>query len=357
MLACLAGGDVRIWLRVSGYDAPDMVLDAHKIAWAEFLGNRYGYGDPVFDVVSSNPISLFQNDINRYGSEHHIFHILVTMALMKAPENTLLWMVAAAPPSLVGQATKQIRDAVMKGEDGSGNGTWSIRMSHRKKPFVFQFEQVLVFPEGVPAYAAYRFLPDGAVADLSVESVDLLGGNTYIADAGRGTFDGFNIVGGNIDPETIQHATDSNGGIETHIIQPVLDEIRSITGSTHVSSAHVDRWLRRWVNAGFDPEASQVMVSGNVLHLHSAFTAARNRYADWLINHKFRPALKDTKTVVLATGGGWTLLENRFLQAFPNHTLLTPTRVAHLHNVDLWNLNAYGALVLIRAQLRREGKA
>jgi hypothetical protein len=57
-------------------------IGAQNVAeYADFLGQRYGYGDGIWNLTDA-PIDLHQNTARRYGSNMHLFLMLTNIAEM-----------------------------------------------------------------------------------------------------------------------------------------------------------------------------------------------------------------------------------------------------------------------------------
>jgi hypothetical protein len=205
-----------------------------EITHADWQGKRYGYGENIWNLATRYPVETFQNSELRYGADLHLFLIFLGLALVKAPTNTPLTLVVPAPPGIINRVAKIMRDNILAGEDGSGNGTWNITLNGAKKPQTFVVERVITVPEGVPGYAAYRFDIQGDIVPLdSEQGYDYLTGQVRIVDLGFGTADAFDILDGGIAADSIDHATHPELGIATLMLQPLLDEIQRMTRAEH----------------------------------------------------------------------------------------------------------------------------
>lgn len=336
--------------RLSGSD----VEGQHIVDYADWQGDRYGFGDGIWDVATRYPIETHQNTEGRYGSDMHLFLIMVTLALMGYKNGEHLKLVVPAPPGLLDQVSPQIKASIIAGEDGKGTGKWTIALNG-KKPISLYIDKVICVPEGQPAFFAYRFDAEGNVVELpTADGYDALSGNVQIVDLGFGTCDTFQIQNGIVAPESIIHSTDTSGGISTHITTPVLDEIRSITGSSHLTQAHVDGWLRFWAANGYREEAASVIVSGKSMNLHNIFTRRSERYAQWVIQEKLNPAWRNGADSILEVGGGWLYIEPAVRRYFPKRLIITPLMYEHTKNLSLVDLNAFGGLIIAAVSLKKQ---
>jgi hypothetical protein len=320
----------------------------HKLEYVDWFGERFGIGDGVWDLATRYPVETHQNTESRYGSEMHVFLALAILAKLKAPTRTPLTLVIPAPPGLLNKVSKKIKDTFKAGENGSGDGVWTISLNG-KKPQSFTVGRVITVAEGQGAFSAYRFDIDGNPVDLtSSQGYDALSGHVQIVDLGYGTADTYDIFNGRTAPESIIHATDPSGGLATHMLQPVLDKVKELTDATHLTPAHVDGWFRAWLKNG----NATVTVSGKTLDLQNLFEKVCGRYADWVMQMKIEPAWRNGADSVLEVGGGWLYIGSKVSSYYRRRTLLSPTLFEHTAGVPLYDLNAYGQLALVAHNLR-----
>jgi len=334
---------------VTGAQIDDAMIAQHEIDYADYEGERWGIGEGVWEIANRYPPETYQNDKGRYGSAFHTFMALVTLAKLDAPQNEPLTVIVPAPPSYVSEVKPAIKLALV--------GEHIIRMKGDKKDRLYHIHKVIVTTEGVPAFCAYRYDINGHVVDLpSPKGYDYLSGMVEVIDIGFGTLDSFTITNGKMNADLIAHATDPDGGILMHIINPVLDEVRNLTGATHITASHVDGWLRKWIQAKYNPDAATVRVGNKTLKLHGKLDSLTSRYADWVIQTKLKPLPREI-TTVMESGGGWVLLDERVKTVFKRLTFLSPQQFHHLQYVPVWELNAYGSLVMLAAKRRYRQKS
>lgn len=343
---------VRVRLRDTRISSEVTSIAATEVTKVEFAGVLYGVGEGVWEI-SDYPVETFSNSEMRYGSEHQICMILSAIALMGVETESELTLLLSAPPGHVNNVAKRMKDAFAAGDSGLGDGWWHIRVKNERKERAYRIKRVLVVPEGVNAFAAYAYDANGnnVILPHAQTGHDLLTGNVFIADGGMGTFDGFTIKNGKINEQSIEHATDSNGGIQTHLVLPLMDYIRAEFGKAGQSAptlnqAQVDSWLRQWAMAGFNEEGAYFTVNGIRLNIHVIATRFAQQYARWLIEEKLEPAFRRGADTILLAGGTWVYTLNDILNAYPKRNILYPTRVEHLRGIDMWELNSYGGLPL-----------
>jgi hypothetical protein len=278
--------------------------------------------------------------------------LLCLLAAMNAPEDTPLTIVTSAPPSLVNKIAKTIKKNLRYGEAKDKSGTWTIRMSYDKKPRTFVISKVIVVPEGVGAFSAYAYDANGndvLIPTQADSSDDSLTGNVHIHDAGLGTYDTYVVRNGQLDTESMAFATDPDGGIQRHMIEPVMDYIRDQfikTGESvpSLKRVQVDSWLRDWSLGKTKPQHARVKVHGRILDLQAIFELVSLRYSRYIIEEKLERSFQQGADTVLLSGGGWVYVLPHILKQYKNKNVLYPGVVPHLKGIPLWELNAYGAL-------------
>ncbi|PJF38811.1 MAG: hypothetical protein CUN54_10050, partial [Phototrophicales bacterium] len=139
-------------------------------------------------------------------------------------------------------------------------------------------EHVSVYPEGIGAAACFVLDEKGNV----IES-DVLAGETLILDSGVYTLDALKLVDGNFNPETLEHATWDNGGIDVHIRQPILRTLKKQGGDDFavVTVDDIDRVIRLGAASG----EYTLRVAGYEVDLSPLLEKYRERYAAWIANN------------------------------------------------------------------------
>mgnify|MGYP000154945751 CR=1 FL=1 len=340
--------------RVTGYSlSKEVTADSDKVVYADFMGARYGVGEGIWEQTD-NPVQTFSNSRDRYGSDYHIFQVLVAIALMGVETEEPLTLIISAPPGLVNEVAPLIKGHFLNGESGMRDGHWSIKLSAEKEARTYHIAKVIVVPEGAGSFAAYAFDANGNDAPVAHEGRghDLLAGRVLVLDGGMGTFDSYIIQDGKLASQSIQHATDSNFGISRLLIQPVrdyvLNELRTKgKAPTSIYDPRIDSWLKQ-STAGDDVK---VTFSGVPLDLYWPLTSIKQQAADLVIAQKVAPLLPNVDTVLI-TGGLWTYLAGHLLSAYPNENILVPNMFEHTAKIPLWDLNAYGGLAMAANNMR-----
>lgn len=343
---------------VTGYNLNTEVtsIGTNEMVYADVKGGRFGIGDGVWEQ-SKYPPETFVNSSERYGSDIHIFMLLCLLAALHAPQDTPLTIVTSAPPGLVNAVAKTIKQNLRNGENKDKTGTWSIRMSYDKEWRNYVIGKVIVVPEGIGAFSAYAFdangndvlLPSGSGSDD-----DLLTGNVHIHDAGQGTYDTYIVRNGKLDPESMSFATDADGGILRHMVEPVMDYVRDQFTKAGLSvpklkPVQVDAWLRAWATGKMKQAHAKVKLGGKVLDLHPVFESVAEGFARYIISEKLERSFAQGADTILLAGGGWVFVLPVILKQYSNRHLLHPDAVNHLKGIQIWELNAYGLLPLSAA--------
>lgn len=330
-------------------------MGAQNVAeYADFAGQRYGYGDGIWNL-SDAPIDLHQNTSRRYGGNMHIFLIMVNLAEMGVKSGSELTLIIPAPPGLLNEVSPQIKKVLLAGEKGDSSGEWTIQLRRDKKPRTYIFKRIITVAEGAGAYAAYRFDQDGDVATLSDgQGGDMMAGRVVVLDLGAGTGDTYTIQDGNLNPDSIAHATDDKAGVIHNILKPLLnDVIDAVPQATHMTTAHMDSVLRRYV---VNPQAESAMlrVSGKNIDLEKSILANCERYADWIAANKIDPLWASGTDAIIEAGGGWLYIDSFLRQWYGDRLILIPSQFAHTRQIALFDLNGVGQLRLAAAVMKAQ---
>jgi hypothetical protein len=322
--------------------------------YADFLGQRYGYGDGIWNLADA-PIDLHQNTERRYGGNMHLFLMLVNIAEMGVKSGSELTVIVPAPPGLLNKVAPQIKQSILTGEDGSGDGLWTIQLRTDKKARGYRFARVVVMPEGAGAFAAFRLnLQEETVELLDRSGDDLLGGRVAVLDLGAGTGDTYVIHDGNLNPETILHATDDKAGVIHNLLRPILNDVlTAVPGTTHLTTAHIDGLLRRYTAAP-SPENATLRVSGKIVNLEHSILSNVERYAEWVASNKLDPLWASGTDAAVMAGGGWMYIASFVKQWYPDRLILSPEMFKHTRGIALWDLNGVGQLAFAAAVMKAQ---
>lgn len=334
-------------------------LGSQNIAeYADFLGQRYGYGDDIWNLTDA-PIDTHQNSERRYGGNMHIFLILVNIAAMGVKSGSELSLIVPAPPGLLNQVGKTIKENLRAGERGDGSGEWSIQLRNDKKPRTYIIKRVIVMPEGAGAYAAFRVNLEGESVPLpDANGADMLSGRVAVLDLGAGTGDNYVIYDGNLNPESIAHATDARAGVIHNLQQPILGDIMTaVPSAQHLTTSHVDALLRRYVSATTDEDrqaAAVLRVSGKSINVEESILYNCNRYAEWIAANKIDALWGAGTDAIIMAGGGWLYISSFIREMYPDRLILSPDMFKHTRSIALYDLNGYGQLAFSAAAMRAQ---
>lgn len=322
--------------------------------YADFMGQRYGYGDHIWDLTDA-PIDLHQNTARRYGGNMHIFLLLVNIASLGVKSGSELTLIVPAPPGMLNEVGPVIKKSILDGENGQGDGVWSIQLRKDKKPREYRFIRVITIPEGAGAFAAYRFDLNGdAVELLDRQGADMLSGRVAVLDLGAGTGDTYTIFDGSLNPDAIAHATDDRAGVISNVLRPILGEVmQAVPEAKHLTTAHIDSVLRRYVKQP-SQEAATIRVSGKNINLEKTLLSTCERYAEWIAANKLDPLWASGVDAVVEAGGAWLYIENWVKSWYPDRLLLTPAMFPHTRNIALFDLNGVGQLSFAAAVMKMQ---
>jgi hypothetical protein len=340
--------------RVTGATLKSDLGVQHTVDYADFMGQRYGYGDGIWNLTDA-PIDLHQGSARRYGGSMHIFFSLVNIAELDVKSGMELTLIVPTPPGLLNQVKPQIQEAFMAGEAGTGDGVWSIQLRTDRQPRRYTIRRVIVVPEGAGAYAAYRFGMDGAIIPLPDNSGgDLLSGRVVVLDLGAGTGDTYTIFNGNVAPDQIAHATDDRAGVIHNLMQPLLGDILdAVPQARHYTTAHVDALLRAYI-ANPSPETATVRISGKTVNLEKHISDAIRRYAEWVSANKVDALFARGVDAILMAGGGWLYIASTIRGWYPDRLIFAPDQFRHTKSIPLYDLNGIGQLALAAAVMRSQ---
>ena len=311
-----------------------------QYTWADWYGHRYIVGDDVLRVTRRHLER--HTGSNRYGNELHQFLVAFALAQLGVREGGVD-LTLFAPPGIYADARQTII-----GRFAENDGQVQIQLKGDRRPRTWRYETVTVWPEGIGAAACFVLDDDGHPVPS-----DVLSGEVLVLDMGAHTLDALQLVNGNFNPETLEHATWDNGGIIAHVLEPILRTVKQQgTDFGGVTIDDIDRVLR----LGLVSEDYTLTVAGFDIDLEPVIEKHRQRYAEWLANNILDgvfSGLRGIRAVVLV-GGGALLVENWLREWYPDKVL---NRKKHattrkIHPVDF---NCVGGLRLARARQQQTG--
>jgi hypothetical protein len=334
-------------------------LGSQNVAeYADFMGQRYGYGDGIWELTDA-PVDLHQNTARRYGSNMHLFLIFVNLAEMGVKSGSELTLIVPVPPGLLNDVGPSLKKSILAGEDGSGNGVWSIQLRLDKKPRTYKIVRVITLPEGAGAFAAFRFNLQGDAVELpDKRGDDMLAGRVVVLDLGAGTGDTYNIVDGNLAPDAIVHATDDRAGVIHNVLRPVLGDIlKAVPQATHLTTAHVDSYLRKFLTGKNDEEREElatIRVAGKKISIAQSIYFNCERYAEWIAANKLDPLWAAGVDSVVEAGGGWLYIREWIRTFYKDRMILSPEMFRHTKSIPLYDLNGVGGLAFAAAVIKSQ---
>ena len=274
----------------------DLELQYDYVDWN---GHRYVVGD---DVLRVNRRHLERHmGQYRYGDEFHQFLVAVAIGQLGVKTGEIDLNLFAPPGMYLGAKT------AMQERFMEHDGVVQIRFKNDKKTRQWQYTNVTVYPEGIGAAACFIIDKKGNVVNS-----DALNGEVVVLDCGAHTLDALQLVDGNFNPETLEHATWDNGGLHTHLREPVLRIIKKKSDDfANVTVDDIDAVIRQGSNTG----DYTLRVAGYELDLKPLIDKYRERYAGWIANNICDGVFNSFNGIraVILVGGGTSLIED-FMQ-------------------------------------------
>jgi hypothetical protein len=305
--------------------------------YVDWYGHRYITGDDVLRV-SRKSIERHMG-AQRYGNEFHQFLVAVALAKLGIKDGSVD-LTVFAPPGLYNDMKPTMMERFMERK-----GAVEIKLKDDPKPRKWKYSNITVWPEGLGAAACFVLNDSGDIVPS-----DVLSGETVILDFGAHTLDALQLSNGNFNPEGLQTATWENGGIDVHIRQPILNDVKKKGGDdfANLTVDDIDRVIRLGSASG----DYTLTVAGYEVDLKSLLTKYRQRFAEWVGNNICSGVFNDfrgIKSVILV--GGADLVEDHMREWYDKKILdrkSHPT-TALLHPIDM---NAVGGMRLALARLK-----
>lgn len=296
----------------------DLEMQYTTVGWE---GSRYIVGDDVV-TVSKRGLNRLQG-IDRYPSEFTSFLTAYAAAQMgvKDGEHEL---VTYCPPGIYTAQKDKIREYFLTGDH-------VIKLSTDKKARRWCYNNVLVWPESIAAALAILLDDNG-----SPVNPEALNGRVLVVDSGAFTLDTVELSDGKFNPENLQVATASDGGLHVHIHQNVLRWLKSNSPDFDLHTVDdIDYAIRNggMIRAG----AGQVDISQKV-------QAESLRYAGWIADYlktNFQ-SLRGIASVILVGGGADFILENLLKREDMGSKVLNTETYKNVKGVHPSFLNALG---------------
>ena len=214
-----------------------------------------------------------------------------------------------------------------------------IQFKKDRKPRSWHYDSITVWPEGIGAAACFVLDDDGQL----VES-DVLAGEVLVLDMGAYTLDALKMSNGNFNPEELEHATFENGGIMTHILEPILHTLKRMGDDFSLLSIEdTERVLRLGLISG----DYTLTVAGQAVDVEPLVNKYRERYAGWIANNILDgvfAGLRGIKSVILV-GGGALIVED-FMREWYGSKVLDRKKHPTTKKIFPVDFNAIGGLRL-----------
>jgi len=279
---------------------------------------------------------------NRYGDEFHQFLVANACARIGVKEGAVN-LTLFAPPGMFVEARKTMTERFL--ENG---GNVEITLKADKKPRLFHYEAVNVWPEGIGAAACFIVDEHGAL-----QKNDVLNGETVILDTGAHTLDALKMVDGKFNPEELEHATWDTGGLHLHIREPILRTLKNKSDDfANLTVDDVDRIIRNGLVSG----DYTLRAAGLEVNIEPLLAKYAERYAEWIANNVCDGvfgSFKGIKSVILV-GGGTPLIAHH-MQKWYGNKLLDPKKYDITRKIHPVDFNAIGGLRL--ALMRKQQAA
>jgi len=307
---------------------PQFELEYDYVDW---YGHRYITGDDVLRVTRRHLER--HTGVNRYGNELHQFLTAVALTQLGIKSGDVD-LTLFAPPGLYNEARQRIIARFTEND-----GRVSIHLKGERKPREWRYQTVTVWPEGLGAAACFILDDDGSMIKSEV-----LNGETVILDMGAYTLDALKMYNGSFNPEELEHATFENGGVITHVLEPILRTVKKMGDDFSVLTADdIDRVLR----LGLVSQDYTLTSAGIEMDIEPLVAKQRERYAEWIANSIVDGVfngLRGIKNVILV-GGGATLVEDYMFHWYGDKVLNRKKHAStrRIHPVDF---NAVGGLRL-----------
>ncbi|MEM6284396.1 MAG: ParM/StbA family protein [Chloroflexota bacterium] len=307
----------------------DLELDYEFYDWN---AHRFVVGDDIVHITRRAVERHHGED--RYGGEFHQF--LAAVALHRLGiKNGQVDITLFAPPGMYKAGRERILDNF--GNDGE------VRIAARDgKEYCWQYDRVEVLPEGVGAALCFAIDANGDMVNH-----DALAGDVLILDLGMYTGDALLLKNGKFSPEDLQHATWDNAGLASHVLNPILAQLKKMSPDYAVTTIDdVDLALRVGLKIG----DYIVRSGGTAVDIKPMLDKLTARYAGWLMNNIISGVfngLRGIKSLIIVGGGTMFVMDafqNEYNRAGDRDRILDPREhplTLDLHPVDM---NAVGGL-------------
>jgi hypothetical protein len=297
--------------------------------WYDWNGFRYIVGDDAIKISRRRIERHLGPD--RYANEFHQFLVAVALTQLgvKSGEVDLTLF---APPGMYNQLKT---DMVYR--FNQRQGAVSLTVKGEGKARSWNYNQITVWPEGIGAAACFILDDQGEMVNS-----DMLAGEVLIVDAGAYTLDVLQMADGNFNPESLQHATWPDQGLQAHVLYPILQTLKQSNDEfLTLTIDDVDRVLR----LGLASEDYTLRWAGLEVDVKALIDKHSERYAEWVANNVIDAVfagLRGIKAAILV-GGGATLITEH-LGKWYGDKLLDARRQPATRKIHPTDFNAVGGL-------------
>lgn len=307
--------------------------------YVDWYGSRYVTGD---DVIRVTRRGLERHmGANRYGDEFHQFLVANALARMGVKGGTVD-LTLFAPPGLFADVKDEMIRRFLEQD-----GVVRIKLSGDRKPREWQYSEVNVWPEGLGAAMCFVVDDRGEMV-----SDDLLAGEIVILDVGAFTLDALKLADGDFNPESLEHATWQEAGVNTHVREPLLRMLHKRDPDFGLLTVDdIDMVLRR----GYMEDDFTQRVAGKEINLDRSVAQYTERYADWIANNIIDGVFNGFRGIKAAilVGGGAGMIADKIQELYgvydpgnPNKggKILNPKKQGLTKKVHPVDMNAVGGL-------------
>jgi hypothetical protein len=300
--------------------------------------HRYLFGDDAIEG-SRRGIERHQG-AGRYGDEFHKF--LVACAISKLGiTGGEIDLTLFAPPGMYAQAK-----TTMQKRFAEADGNVAIKFASDAAPRSWKYSNIRVWPEGIGAAACFMLDEDGCMS----AHAQMLAGEVLILDLGMHTLDALQMSDGNFNPEALAHATIENGGIKTHILEPVLRTVKKMGHDYDLLTLDdIDAVLRK----GMQADNWTLTTAGQSVDLREEFQKRFDRYSQWIANTVIDGPFNGLRGMraAIPVGGGARLVQDN-LAALYEGKIMRFGVDGTTQNIDPIDANTLGGLRLAKYSMK-----
>jgi hypothetical protein len=308
--------------------------------YVDWGGHRYLLGDEAVQGMRRG-IERHQG-AGRYGDEFHKFLVACSIAKLGITEGAVD-LTLFAPPGLYAQAKP-----LMQKRFAEADGNVAIKFAKDEKPRKWKYTNVRVWPEGIGAAACFLLDADGCISS----DAQALAGEVLILDLGMHTLDALQMSNGNFNPESLAHATIENGGIKTHVLEPVLRTVKKM-GSDYdlITLDDIDAVLRQ----GFQSDNWTLVWAGKSIDLREEFQRRFDRYSAWIANTVIDGPFNGLRGLraAIPVGGGARMVQDNLKKMYEDKILRFGVD-GSTRNIDPIDANAIGGLRLAKSAMKEK---